>query len=141
MFGSRWNVLLVEEFERGASAEVNSNLKRNLSEQNMPERLIVIATSNDASGPDEALLQRFEVFPFSAGPTFAEACKSGWPGFGSRKPADVPMPLGMEQMGWRRQLLDAAGHDGAGRGGEIAMRGGGGRMNVPNPSMCSIRSR
>ena len=71
-------------------------------EQNHPERLIVIATSNDASGLDEALLQRFEVFPFSAGPTFAEACQErlAWIWQQEAGP-DVPMPLGMEQMGWR----------------------------------------
>ncbi len=102
MFGSPWNVLLVEELERAASAEVNSNLKRNLSEQNMPERLIVVATSNDASGLDEALLQRFEVFPFSAGPTFAKACQERLAWIWQQEAGvNVPMPLGMEQMGWR----------------------------------------
>ena len=35
-------------------------LKDKLGEQHMPERLIVVATSNDASTLDEALLQRFE---------------------------------------------------------------------------------
>ena len=50
-------------------------LKDDLGEQHIPERLIVVATSNDASGLDEALLQRFEVFPFSAGPKFAKACQ------------------------------------------------------------------
>jgi MoxR-like ATPase len=35
-----------------------------LSEQHMPERLIVVATSNDVSTLDEALMQRFDVFPF-----------------------------------------------------------------------------
>ena len=58
--------------------------------------------TNDASGLDEALLQRFEVFPFSAGPTFAEACQErlAWIWQQEAGP-DVPMPLGMEQAGWR----------------------------------------
>jgi hypothetical protein len=62
----------------------------------------IIDTSNDASGLDEALLQRFEVFPFSAGPTFAEACQErlAWIWQQEAGPG-VPMPLGMEQMGWR----------------------------------------
>jgi hypothetical protein len=68
----------------------------------MPERLIVVATSNDASGLDEALLQRFEVFPFSAGPTFAKACQERLAWIWQQEAgANVPMPLGMEQMGWR----------------------------------------
>ena len=37
--------------------------------------MLKAATSNDASGLDEARLQRFEVFPCSAGPTFADACQ------------------------------------------------------------------
>jgi len=100
--GARWNMLVIEELERAASDEVTNHLKKNLSEQHMPERLIVVATSNDASGLDEALLQRFEVFPFSAGPTFAEACQErlAWIWQQEAGPG-IPMPLGMEQMGWR----------------------------------------
>ena len=75
MTGSLWHVLLVEELELIVSRHVNAALKDELGEQHMPERLIVVATSNDVSTLDEALLQRFEVFPFSAGPTFAEACQ------------------------------------------------------------------
>ena len=69
----------------------------------MPERLIVIATSNDASGLDEALLQRFDVFPFSGGPTFADACpeRLAWIWQQEAGP-DVPMPPEMAQMGWRK---------------------------------------
>ena len=66
---------MIEELELIVSRHVNSALKDELSEQHMPERLIVVATSNDVSTLDEALLQRFDVFPFSAGPTFAEACR------------------------------------------------------------------
>jgi replication factor C small subunit len=102
MAGNPWHVLLVEELELIVSWHVNAALKDELGEQHMPERLIVVATSNDASGLDEALLQRFEVFPFSAGPTFAEACQErlAWIWQQEAGPG-VPMPLGMEQMGWR----------------------------------------
>jgi replication factor C small subunit len=104
MAGSAWHVLLVEELELIVSRNVSAALKNELSEQNMPERLIVVATSNDASGLDEALLQRFEVFPFSAGPIFAEACRERLAWIWEREAgAGVPMPLGMEQMGWRKE--------------------------------------
>jgi hypothetical protein len=48
----------------------------------------------------QVMLQRFEVFPFSAGPTFSEACQErlAWIRQQEAGP-DVPMPLGMEQMG------------------------------------------
>ncbi|MGA2030780.1 MAG: hypothetical protein ABSG68_00860 [Thermoguttaceae bacterium] len=55
--GSPWHVLLVEELELIVSRNVSAALKDELSEQHMPERLIMVATSNDASGLDEALLQ------------------------------------------------------------------------------------
>jgi len=102
MSGSLWHVLLVEELELIVSRNVSAALKNELSEQHMPERLIVVATSNDASALDEALLQRFEVFPFSAGKTFAEACRErlAWIWQQHVGPG-VPMPLGMEQIGWR----------------------------------------
>jgi hypothetical protein len=40
---------LVEELELIVSRNVSAALKDELSEQHMPERLIVVATSNDAS--------------------------------------------------------------------------------------------
>ncbi len=106
MAANPFHVLLIEELELIVSRHVNAALKDELGEQHMPERLIVVATSNDASGLDEALLQRFEVFPFSAGPTFAEACQErlAWIWQQEAGP-DVPMPLGVQQMGWGK-----AGH-------------------------------
>ena len=121
-------------------AEVNSNLKRNLSEQNMPERLIVIATSNDASGLDEALLQRFEVFPFSAGPTFAEACQErlAWIWEQEAGP-DVPMPLGMEQMGWRNGNYSMR-RAMTGLGGALELRAGRGWPHETCQTLQCVRS-
>ena len=102
MMGNPWNILLVEELELIVSKNVNSTLKDELSEQNMPERLIVVATSNDVSSLDEALLQRFEIFPFSAGPTFAEACRERLVWIWEQEVGvDVPLPVGVEQLGWR----------------------------------------
>ena len=123
MAGNPWHVLLVEELELIVSRHVNAALKDELSEQNMPERLIVVATSNDASGLDEALLQRFEVFPFSAGPTFAESL----PGAAGLDMAAGSRPGGSLAAGRaanglaQRQFLDAAGNDGLGRGAGDAL--------------------
>ncbi len=103
MAGNPWHVLLVEELELIVSKHVNAALKDELSEQHMPERLIVVATSNDASGLDEALLQRFDVFPFSAGPTFAEACQERLAWIWQREVGpDIPLPQGVDQLGWRQ---------------------------------------
>jgi replication factor C small subunit len=102
MAGCPWHILLVEELELIVSRHVNSALKDELSEQHMPERLIVVATSNDVSTLDEALMQRFDVFPFSAGPTFAEACRERLASIWQREAGpDVPFPAGVEQLGWR----------------------------------------
>jgi replication-associated recombination protein RarA len=101
MMGSDWHVLLIEELEFVASKQVNSALKNHLSEQNMPSRLIVVATSNDSSGLDRALLQRFDVFPFSSGPTFAESCQDRLRWIWELEAgADTPFPLGLESLGW-----------------------------------------
>ena len=102
MAGARWNVLLIEELESAASNEVTNHLKKNLSEQNMPERLIVIATSNDISGLDEALLQRFDIFPFSCGPSFADACRDRLGEIWEKEVGEgILMPPSVFQMGWK----------------------------------------
>jgi predicted AAA+ superfamily ATPase len=69
MSGCPWHVLIVEELELLPSRNVSAMLKDALSEQHMPEHLIVVATSNDASGLDEALLQRFDIYSFACGPS------------------------------------------------------------------------
>ena len=102
MAGNPWHILLIEELELIVSRHVNAALKDELSEQHMPERLIVVATSNDASGLDEALLQRFDIFPFSAGPTFAEACQERLQGIWEQEVGPgVTFPAGVEELGWR----------------------------------------
>ena len=107
MFGSPWYMLLIEEMELLPSANVYSALKDYLSEQNHPERLIVVATSNNTAKlyeKDEAFMQRFDghVFPFSCGPSFAESCVDRlnmiWQ---NEVGADVPMPPEVASMGWK----------------------------------------
>jgi replication-associated recombination protein RarA len=116
MAGAPWHILLIEEMELLPSKNVNSELKDQLSEQNHPERLIVIATSNDASGLDEALLQRFDIYPFSCGPSFADACADRLNEIWEKETgSNAPMPPEVALMGWRnnsysmRRALSALG--------------------------------
>ena len=85
MTGSQWHVLLVEELELIVSKHVNAALKDELGEQHMPERLIVVATSNDASGLDEALLRRSRCSRSPPAPRLRRRARSGWRGSGSRR--------------------------------------------------------
>ena len=68
-----WKVLLVEELDRVASDAVLQFLKHHLEPKRMPERLIVLATSNDVSGLDAAFLQRWQVVQFADGVPFHQA--------------------------------------------------------------------
>jgi replication-associated recombination protein RarA len=101
MMGVPWHILVIEELERCVSDAVNSALKYWLSEQHIPSRLIVIATSNDASGLDEALLQRFDIYPFSCGPSFAAACIDRLGEIWHTELGEVEMPAHVAAMGWK----------------------------------------
>ena len=75
-FGSEsgFNVLILEECE-WLSPACQRFLKDALDPlTRLPKNLIVVATSNDSSGLDEALLERFRLLAFSSGPHFREAC-------------------------------------------------------------------
>ena len=69
--GDRFNVWQIDEWEY-VNKEVKSELKTFLSEENHPSRLIVIATSNNPSSIDAALLQRFERLQFKGDNNLAE---------------------------------------------------------------------
>ncbi len=60
MFGT-WHVLVIEEFEGCPSKAVRSYLKDRLGEGQWPSRLIVLISSNDTTGIDPALLERFQI--------------------------------------------------------------------------------
>ena len=102
--GTAWNILLIEELEYAVERwRQQQPQSTNLSEQNMPERLIVIATSNDASGLDETLLQRFNIYPFSCGPSFADACADRLNEIWERETGNnIPMPPEVALMGWKK---------------------------------------
>jgi len=70
----RWRVLILEEFETVSKA-CQVKLKFWLSEQRIPDRLAVIATSNSLRSIDAAILSRFKVMPFSNGEAFMRACQ------------------------------------------------------------------
>jgi hypothetical protein len=73
-------LVLIGPHERCVSPEVRAYLKTALDTgveppDGLPPRCIVIATSNDVAKIEPALLERFRVLNFSAGPCFAEACQ------------------------------------------------------------------
>jgi len=67
MAANPFHVLLIEELELIVSRHVNAALKDELGEQHMPERLIVVATSNDASGPGRGPVAAVRGVPFLGG--------------------------------------------------------------------------
>jgi len=67
-----WHVLLIEELSR-LSPQCQEAAKSWL-ELGLPERAVVIATSNDVSSLQRPLLERFECLDFTDGPEFKAAC-------------------------------------------------------------------
>ncbi len=72
---SGFNILILEELE-WISPQCQRFLKDALDPlTRLPGNLVVVATSNNASGLDKALLQRFRLLAFSNGRHFQEACR------------------------------------------------------------------
>ena len=101
-YGSKsgFNVLVIEELE-WRSRQCQVFLKTAL-ETSLPKNVIVIGTSNDASGLGKPLLQRFKQYYFQASQTFVEQAldrmRAIWI---SEVGSDHNMPsdLSMEEMG------------------------------------------
>tara|TARA_B100000686_G_C16667953_1_gene904673 strand:- start:628 stop:1281 length:654 start_codon:yes stop_codon:yes gene_type:complete len=75
-FGSSsgFNVAVLEELDY-LSPQCQRYLKTALDPMGtMPQNLIVVATSNDATKLERALLQRFHLLAFSSGKYFQQAC-------------------------------------------------------------------
>lgn len=69
----KWNVLVLEELER-LSPQETVYMKYALASENLPPLCVVVATSNDTSAIDVALLERFgRPLRFEAGPVLANA--------------------------------------------------------------------
>ena len=66
-----WNVLVLEELER-LSQQATVYMKYALASENLPPLCVVVATSNDTSAIDQALLERFgRPLKFDGGPSLA----------------------------------------------------------------------
>jgi replication-associated recombination protein RarA len=93
---NRFFVLRIEEFERLPS--VAENMMKDLLEEAIQRwKLVVIATSNDTSRLETALLHRFKVFDFDSGPKFAAAFRD-W--LGVVWPIECGGPLPAESGLW-----------------------------------------
>lgn len=97
--GNGWHFVIIEELEGTVSATVRIELKM-LLETEMPSRCMVVATSNGAGKLEAALLQRFQLYVFNAGPCFAEDSQDRlaqvW-----QSETGTELPPGWETWGWR----------------------------------------
>lgn len=103
-----FSVVIFEEME-WISPQLQRFLKDALDPlTKLPKHVIVIATSNDSSALDEALLERFRYLAFSCGEYFASACQERladhW-----HEQTDRPLPASWQSWGW------TSGRDGAER--------------------------
>ena len=98
----QWNVWVIEELERLSQA-ATVLLKVGLASENLPQRAIVIATSNDPSAIDRALIERFgrplvfdhyDAFPILAAKRIAELWAEHTDG--------APLPSAATRWGWHK---------------------------------------
>jgi len=100
------HVVILEEFERCVSADVKAYLKVALDtgidpdDGGLPQRCIVLATSNDSSKIESALRQRFKKVPFSSGPDFAVACQERLAEIWEAEGPGGDLPVGWMDWGW-----------------------------------------
>ena len=99
-YGSKsgFNVLVIEELE-WLSKQCQVFLKTAL-ETSLPHNVIVIATSNDATGLSTALRQRFKQYFFTGGPSFAESAIDYLVAIWEKEVAGYPAPTNMDEWGW-----------------------------------------
>lgn len=101
MYGDGWRVLVIEELEALTSVQVQRYLKVAL-ETRLPERCLVVATSNGAGAiakADKALLQRFRHYRFEAGKLFAAAAEPYLAMVWQQETGRSKLPLGWRQWG------------------------------------------
>lgn len=96
--GNGWNVLLLEELE-WLSPQVQTYLKVAL-ETALPGRVIVVATSNDPSGLNKALLQRFRRHKFLGDVAFVQAARPALESIWLQQGGTLPMPGEIIRAGW-----------------------------------------
>lgn len=100
MLGSGWRVVVIEELER-LSQQATILLKVALSSENLPARVVWVATSNDVSKVDPALFERFTALDYLAGESLAAATLPRLESIWRVESAGAPAPAGLEQFGWR----------------------------------------
>jgi hypothetical protein len=110
MDGAPTHLVILEEFERCVSNEVRTFLKGALDvdvdpdDGGLPRRCIVVATSNDVSKIEPALLERFSLIHFSSGPEFALACQERLAAIWEAECPGVDMPKDSFLWGWQDGL-------------------------------------
>ncbi len=103
MLGPGWHVLIIEELEY-VHVQVQTELKVQLDTR-MPSKLIVLATSNNATKLMPALVQRFKTVVFNGGDVLAEAAVDFLADVWSREYGSVPAPTWLANLGWTRDGL------------------------------------
>lgn len=96
MFG-KWKIWLIEELET-LHPQAQTLLKVGL--ENLPEFVIVLATSNDTTKLSPALLQRFVVLLFESKDDFAKAGNERLAAIAGREYPDLELPRGWERWGF-----------------------------------------
>lgn len=95
-----WNVLVLEELER-LSPQCQVFLKVALASENLPPRAIVIATSNDTSLIDPALLERFgRPLVFNNWVALGEAGAARVAQVWTDETGGLPLPYHAKDWGW-----------------------------------------
>lgn len=95
---SGFKVLVMEELE-WLSPQAQRFLKTALDPLcGFPPSTIVVATSNDASAIDRALLQRFRLLTYSNGKSFSRACRERLAQFWAKETSNEDLPYGW--MNW-----------------------------------------
>ena len=92
-------MLIIEELEelhRQTQRLANDALERMLRRY----KLVVVATSNDASRLVLSFCHRFRHYVFSGGTCFAEASQERLAGIWEQEAGDRDMPPGWQQWGW-----------------------------------------
>lgn len=107
MDGSPYHVVILEEFERCVSADARTDLKAALDtgidsdDGGLARYCIVVATSNDVTKIEPALLERFQVLSFQSGPDFAACCQERLTAIWEAERPGEDMPPGWLLWGWR----------------------------------------
>lgn len=106
--GSGWRVFILEEFQTVKSANVVNLLKTGLERANLPNNVLVIATSNGTQ-IEPALLQRFHVVEFDSSEEFGDTIYQHVSAIWKAKPELGALPVealqwGKTESGWSMRV-------------------------------------